>query len=380
DVKPDGTPGERTPRHARGALLARSAGQPLVFWDAIADLDRDGVDEVWFPDAKGDGPLRVFGGVPRSDRTLSIAANNRASSDHLFGVMRSAYVPNLFPADLDGDGTSELVALRDDQLVGWSLAAPVTAGKPLAPSYRLPLPFLAPDPDQGPEELRTARIQPDDVNGDGITDLLVTVITGMRTNLMSIRTVLFHYPGPFRDPKSGALVKPAARIDTQSIVLHPQFVDLDGDGAKEYVGDSIRGTMLDLIARLMGQDPKITFVGFRFDKQRGTFHDTPWFTVERLYASAEALNNTFGRSAWFGGDFDGDGRRDLMDLGNLSSVQVLSGAGQAPAFDRTIVPAIPVQGGLTADAHVTDLNADGRADAVLWGDDKLYVLLSKGAR
>jgi hypothetical protein len=95
---------------------------------------------------------------------------------------------------------------------------------------------------------------------------------------------LFHYPGPFRDAESGALVKPKTRIDTQSIVLHPLFVDLDGDGALDYVGDSIRGTMVDLIARLMGQEPKITFVGFRFDKALGTFRETPWFTTERMYA------------------------------------------------------------------------------------------------
>ena len=376
----DGTPVAATPRHARPTLFARSAGRRLVFWDAVADLDGDGLDELWFPAGEGDGAMRVLGGTPAGDRTLSLAATNRASTSGVQGLMRTAYVPNLFPADLDGNGTRELVALRDEDLVAWDVARPMPAGGALAPSYTLKLPFLAVDPDLGPEELRTARIQLEDVDGDGTTDLLVTVITGVRTNLLSIRTVLFHYPGPFRDAKTGALVKPAARIDTQSIVLHPQFIDLDGDGAKEYVGDSIRGTMIDLIARLMGQDPKITYVAFRFDKQAGTFAGTPWFTVERMYASKEALNNTFGRAAWFEGDFDGDGRKDLLDLGNLTSVQVHSGAGAAPSFETALVPPVPVKQGLRADAQVADLNADGRADAVLWAEDKLFVILSKGGR
>lgn len=377
DVKPDGTPGERTPRHARPTLLGRSAAQPIVFWDALADLDGDGIDEMWYPDASGDGAMRILGGTPAGDRVLSIHATNRASTGLVHGLLRTAYVPNLFPADLDGDGTRELVALRDKRLVAWNPTGTPTADGHVEPHVTLPLPFLEPDPDQGPEELRTARLQIEDVDGDGIADLLVTVITGVRTNLLSIRTVLFHYPGPFRT-QEGGLVAPAARIDTQSIVLHPQFVDLDGDGAKDYVGDSIRGTMLDLIARLMGQDPKITFVAFRFDKQRGTFAGTPWFTVERMYASKEALDNTFGRSAWFDGDFDGDGRRDLLDIGNLTSVQVHSGAGSPPTFTQALVPPVPVKEGLTADAQVADLNADGRADAVLWADDKIFVVLSKG--
>ncbi|MDA1196020.1 MAG: hypothetical protein O2894_12670, partial [Planctomycetota bacterium] len=170
------------------------------------------------------------------------------------------------------------------------------------------------------------------------------------------------------------------RIDTQSIVLHPTFIDLDGDGAKDYVGDSIRGTMVDLIARLMGQDPKITFVGFRFDKRLGTFRETPWFTTERLYASKQALDNSFGRSAWLEGDFDGDGTHDLLDLGALGSVQILGGAGDADAltFERPLLPALPVEGGLQPDAAVADLNGDGRADAALWGGATLYVVLSKG--
>ena len=380
DVALDGTRMPATERHKQPTLFARSEGQRLVFWDAVADLDGDGIDETWFPDGRGDGDIRVFGGTPAGDRTLSIASKNRASNDAVHGLMRTSYVPNLFPADLDGDGSKELVALQEEDLVGWPTVGEVPADGPVKPTYTLHLPFLAPDPDLGPEELRSARIQLDDVDGDGTTDLLVTVITGVRTNLLSIRTILFHYPGPFRDKDTGKLVKPAARLDTQSIVLHPQFIDLDGDGAKEYVGDSIRGTMIDLIARLMGQDPKITFVAFRFDKKAKTFAGAPWFTVERLYASKEALNNTFGRSGWFEGDFDGDGRRDLLDLGNLTSVQVLSGAGDAPTFTSALVPPVPVKDGLAADAQVADLNADGRADAVLWSGDKVFVILSKGAR
>ncbi len=380
DVKPDGSPAGEPPPRSGPSLLARSAGRSLVFWDAVADLDADGIDECWHPLAEGDGPIRILGGTPAGDRLLSIGANNQASSTGVQRLLRSAYVPNLFPADLDGDGMLDLVALQEKHLVGWSLRTPPTEGKVLEPWYRLHLPFLEPDPELAADALRTPRIQLEDIDGDGVADLLVTLITGVRTKLVSIRTILFHYPGPFRNAKSGLLTKPKTRIDTQSIVLHPTFVDLDHDGAKDYVGDSIRGTMMDLIARLMGQDPKVTLVGFRYDKKLGTFAPAPWFTSEHAYASKQALNNEFGRSGWLTGDFDGDGRNDLLDLGNLTSAQILGGSvtGSQVVFDQVLMPPVPVKEGLAPHAQVADLNADGRADAVLWSSDKLYVILSAG--
>jgi hypothetical protein len=365
-------------------LFARGLGQDLIFWDGVADLDGDGLDELWVPLAEGDGPIHLAAGIPAQSRTLAITANNLGASTDVLLLSRHAYVPNLFPADMDGDGVSELVALRGEDLVGWSLSVAHSGAAPQAPSFRLHLPFLEPDPERAADAMHVPRIQLQDVDQDGTADLLVTLLAGQQSNLDSLRTILFHYPGPIRDPKTGALGAPSARLDTKSSVLHPLFVDVDRDGALEYVGDTMHGSQTELFARMLGKEPKITWFGFRFDRATKTFASAPCFSVERPYASSETLSNHFGRSAWFGGDFDGDGHGDLLDLGNLQSVEILRGRpdpkGELVHYEAGLLGPIPVQEGLRADARLSDLDGDGRTDAVLWSGEALYLIVPKGAR
>ncbi len=354
-------------------LFGRSAGRRITFWDGHADLDRDGVEECWFPTAEGSGQLVLLGREEAAPRHLGLEVENRGATDaeHLF--LRYASVPGLAPADVDGDGKRELVTVAGDTLL---VFAADTGGEP---KWRVPLPFVKTD--LGPDEVHTPRIQLADVDGDGKTDLLVTLVTGNRTDFTTFRTRLLHYPGPFVDPKTGRLVEPRVRIDTESVALHPTFVDLDGDGALDYVNDSIRGGRFDLIRRVLGAEPTIWYVGFRFDRARGTFETTPRFSVERPYSREEAVSNHFGRSASFEGDFDGDGRADLLDLGNLKGLEILGavaknaeGPGDPISFTNRILPRVRMPSPLAPQLVVEDLTGDGLADAVVWSEDRIYVV------
>lgn len=388
DVGPDGALLPADARLARPTLLARSAGRPIVFWEGVGDLDGDGRDECWFPGPEGGGTVHVLGGTPALDRRLDLPVGSVASTSREHALERRAYVPALKAADLDGDGRRELVAIRDQALVAWDLGQGATPGTAaLAPTLSVPLPFLTPPKDLGPEEVRTPRVQVEDADGDGRADLLLTLVSGRRDQLGGLRTTLFYFPGPLADPATGSLRAPEGRVDTESVVLHPRFVDLDGDGALDYVTDSIRGTKGDLIKRVMGAEPRITLVGFRFDKAARRYAPEPLFSVERPYAAEQALSNKFGPSAWFEADLDGDGLKDLLDLGNLTGVEVLGSTRRAEGavgdplqFPAPLVPRTPVPKGLAPGALLTDLTGDGRREVVLWNDDELFVLGTKGGR
>ncbi|MFV1960052.1 MAG: FG-GAP repeat domain-containing protein, partial [Planctomycetota bacterium] len=360
---------------------ARSPGRRIVFWDEHADLDGNGVEEVWYPRAS-DGRVAVRGVGAKKDRILDLEVFNRGATDaeHLF--LRYARIPRLVAADLDGDGRRDLVAYRDGTLVAWSLAK---AGPgPVAPYLRLALPFARHRP-LDPEKVFTPRIHLADVDADGKTDLLVTLVTGDRRKPSSFRTRLLHYPGPFVDPETGKLTAPAARIDTESVALHPRFVDLDGDGRLDYVCDSIVGGRIELLRRVLGQEPTIWHKGFRFDPRIGTYESEPAFSLERPYSREEAVSNHFGPSAFFGGDFDGDGLKDMLDLGNLNGWQILGGStkhGRGPGspltFTKRLLPRRRTDQTLAAAAVLVDLDGDGREDAVTWDAKTLYLSLSGG--
>jgi hypothetical protein len=360
-------------------LFARGPGRPLVFWDAAADLDGDGRDEGWFPAAEGNGATVVVGGA--GVRTLSIESGNRAETTAEHALVRRVFVPVLEAADLDGDGRKELLAHEEDHLVVWG-GAGAGDGAPEAPLFRLPLGLARTD--LGPDDIHTPRLQVADADRDGKADLLVTLVTGRRDQVSTLRTRLLHFPGPFRDGATGRLVPPRVRIDTESIALHPRFLDLDGDGDLDYLGDSIRGTEADLLRRVLGQAPTIWHVAFRFDRAKGTFEEVPWFSVERPYSRDEALSNRFGTSGHFGGDFDGDRLNDLLDLGDLGGLEILgavarasAGPGDPVSFVAPLVPRTKTPEPLAADAIVRDLDGDGRSDAVLRSGSTLYLVVPR---
>ena len=381
-----GANGKMLPAEARLAvptLLGRTPTRQAVFWSGVADLDGDGLDECWFPEGEGNGTYRVLGGKAAQDTRLDLSAGNnaRTTAEHL--LVRIAYLPTLTPADLDGDGKRELVALQGTMLNRWAFPASQAGTDALqAASGGVELPFLAVDPDLPENELRTPRLQLADADGDGTTDLLVTLVWGRTDKIGTLRTSLIHYPGPIQDPDSGKLVDFKVRIDTESVALHPQFVDLDGDGALDYIGDSIRGNLLDLIRRMQGEDSEITYTAFRFDPRLGTFASHPYFAIDRVYSSSLALANTFQGTASFDADFDGDGHKDLLDLGNLEAVSVVGLTrgtdGRTLGGQRELLPPLPAGTRLAPEMRIAQFDAAGGLDALLHTEDALLVLIAPG--
>jgi hypothetical protein len=157
-----------------------------------------------------------------------------------------------------------------------------------------------------------------DVNGDGITDLIV--FTGGGANVTVLKGL---GDGRFADPVTSTLP-----IDT---TVAPAVADFNGDGKAD-----LAFVANDGVARTIGIARGMADGTFALD----TRTPLPGTGVNRLVA----------------GDFNGDGKLDLIPLG--SDAALLTGKG-----DDTFAPPMPaVVGAFPGDGAVGDFDGDGHPD------------------
>jgi FG-GAP-like repeat len=223
---------------AKGKARARSgnASMRLSFGD-----DEEGDDGV---DARSRGPL--------------LAVRTRSSTFRF--------------ADLDGDGLLDGYALRNESLWQWRqaragefAAAPEKLSLPM-PEDRLPLFDPAFD-----AQLR-------DVDQDGRADLLLST-SASRDNEIETRIEFYLHAKDTSQFES----ERRSRMRLQTLAGEPQWVDVDGDGARDLAALTLR---TDLLGGMMGESPMldVQLNLFRFADSRFT---TPALLTQKLQFAAK---------------------------------------------------------------------------------------------
>lgn len=222
----------------------------------------------------------------------------------------------LFPGDSDGDGDDDLNFVSANSLDAYpaqsggafGAAATVVAGT--APAFRVL--FL-------------------DADGDADEDVLLLAATGQATQLQLLR----------RDP-AGALVPETPQVvSLRSLPFGPDFPDVNGDGAPDFLGASTGSGTAAL--------------GWSLNDGAGSFGVGD--TVE-ISGVASVLSVS-------GGDVTGDGHDDVVTL--LGEGIVLHDSLGAAGLRRPVTVDVP---DVNPDSPLAigDLDFDGRLDAVLAGD------------
>jgi hypothetical protein len=189
-----------------------------------------------------------------------------------------------------------------------------------------------------------------DVNGDGLNDIVASGVADPSTQQPSLATFLNNGDGTFSKP---------SYVDTPGSILFT-VDDVNGDGNPDIV---------------MVNNADFDFVTFQQTRTVTTFAGNGDGTFQAGVNSATAA---LGTSMAITGDFDGDGKTDLL-IGDT----LMLGNGDGTFKPGPPLPAsVQYEAGLTASAAVGDFNQDGKLDVVYSGPGTgsgiVQILLGKG--
>jgi hypothetical protein len=211
-----------------------------------------------------------------------------------------------------------------------------------------------------------------DISGAGRRDLVIWQLTG---NLdMKTEVLVFLRGADDRLPERPSQVLHcrgfpiAARPDADPVPMY----DLDGDGKCELILAEIKITVsswssvLDTILT-HGVDLALTIRSFK----RGAYPSLPEASIPiTMMLSFQQQLHTF---FFFEGDFNGDGRRDMLVRHSASQWDLFLGSVKGNWFTPKPVQSfeIPIEG----DFEASDLNGDGISDLMVYATDKPQVLI-----
>lgn len=309
--------------HGDGSFTAPAQYDPGYLSNcAFGDVDHDGhLDAVctWFP-AGGDlaGYLRLtvlHGNADGSFDKKPLFERTFGDKENEYDGLPTIYTP-MYVTDLNGDGYADIISISGD---GYS----VLLGGPGITWNGQPQQFVTASAQLNGSILAIYGVSVADMNGDGLPDIVSVGPNGIYITY---------------GQKDGTLSS-APAVELGEVSTGSTLVDVNGDGNLDAVsaGDTALKLSLGHGDGTFGPPQAITTTGNFGDVN----YVAPWV---------------------LSGDFNGDGKQDLLAIGSTSAYQtqtyVIYGHG-----DGTFDSPKPV-GAAIAYGKVADLNGDGRSDVI----------------
>jgi FG-GAP-like repeat len=293
--------------------------------------------------------------------TLLIGATreHRLISDYALQLIYR--LPQLFVRDFDGDGRADLMAAWQDNLAVYLQHASGRFAQ--EPSQTLHFNVRT----EQERTLRSVYVSPriEDLDGDGRADLILTKMTGRITDRRLVTSVYLNRAGTLPS-------QPDVRVEHDGFATTLLAKDLNGDGKRDLVVPLVKIGVRNLIRNLLTNRVDVSLLVHLY-RDRGIYDGAPDWTRNFPY-QIDMSDGVVLQGVWpnVEGDFDGDGKADLLVAGNDEVAIYLASPGTL--FARDPAARVPVK--TSSHVIVRDLTDNRRADIVIWYEGRSQV---KGA-
>jgi hypothetical protein len=364
---------------------------PLWWWPL--DIDSNGLTDVLLPQSDAyrlyvqTAPGKYGMAFTLSMRTASKAAEHGSA---FLRVIKQ--LPRVETQDVNGDWRQDVCLVWKDRFAFYLQGAEGSNGKermtfPREPSGEITLQFL--QQKEKKDHIATAITYLKDLNRGGGVDFIASYTAGDLSKIDAIATDYYMYLGNGGRPLPG--IKPDWRIKLPGLSYNPQIEDLNGDGFDDIVVSSFETSMLSNAGKVVFQKVPIDYYVYLFSREKQAF-SADYDYKETTYVDIDKLGKGGGMPQLkFNGDWDGDGRKDVLRLdsdGWLSAakgISVKTLLKNAPVeFEKTDIFRINIddrdeKGETDAPdgVEVWELNGDGKADVVLRWSARVKVLVTR---
>ncbi len=352
--------------------------EDLPFFDGVVDLDGDGREDLLLPSTTGAVALyqKADGTFERAG-PYGPAPRREYADDSLRFLSMNVSAAACRVVDFDGDSRKDLLFADAPSRTLTAYLQERGGRFPAAPTFERPLPFLA-EAGLRENEIENYVATLTDIDRNGRIDLVVSRQRGtfsLFTSLTTQELIYFDGPGLF------ARV-PGQVLNLKGVSITPQFEDFDGDGYPDLLASSIRTDLLAALEKAIFKELKITYFVFLYQPGDRRFSASPDFEKTLALPVSSVERDETAPLAYFQGDFDGDGRRDLMVVNDRGGISVFRGIEKRFLFFKNGF-------GFDDEPHLTfdieasnrfnlgDFNRDGRSDVVFWREDRVTLVLSR---
>lgn len=349
----------------RGRLFMdwkRNGGKMLLLpqFNSLVFFDRAG-SENWQKTERVTVAPRTF--------LFSDQVNDGAFRD--FSLHAEFRLPRIFVEDFNGDGFPDLLLTEQESATVYLQQDDGHfAPKPSA-TIVFPVRPAGKDSDTSLSFLLT----PVDVNGDKFSDMVLTLTRGTG-KFLERKIIIFIFLNQ-QKPDDPFPAQPDQTITVDGITPGVNIEDVNGDGRGDLLFSSIRvgfwKVVKNLISKRVDLDTSIYLL--RSDNKYPTKPDFHRKTSYKL----DLTHGIRFQGTWptLGGDFTGDGRRDLL-IARDEEIAIYPKSQEGDLFSKPLTQSDVFS---SPYMHIVDLNGDGRDDLLFYEtkrDGKISILLNTG--